>query len=178
MPSTTRVFMVLVVGSIGCSIVGACTRCSPKAAPVEFDPKLQLQWPGTPDEDRTIIGDSKHYSALLTHKGTKGTILLSAFVDEDPGFAKLSPKDALDSYTFAFRKNETSRKEIEVGPKKYPGLEITSKDTSAAGKVRFERKLVYVAGTRIASVSVSSTDEKLVNGPEASAFLDSLQPRD
>ncbi|HKA07507.1 MAG TPA: hypothetical protein VKD71_09635 [Gemmataceae bacterium] len=173
MLTVKRVSIIFAVGSIGCLIASAYVGCFSPAKPAEFDPKLHLQWPGAPE----IVGDSKHYTATLIHKGANGTIFLSAHVDDDPGFAKLSPRDALDSFTFAFRKNETSRKEIEVGPKKYPGLQITSKH-DLNGRFRFERKLVYVSGTRIATVSVSSTNENLVNGSEASAFLDSLQTRD
>jgi len=178
MLTVKRVLIVFAVGAIGCLAVCAYVGCIAPAKRAGFDSELHLQWPGTPDESRQIVGDSKHYTAMLTHRSANGILFLSANVDEDPGFAKLSPKEALDSYTFAFRKHETSRKEIEVGPKKYPGLEITKKDATAAGKVRFERELVYVDGSRIASVSVSSTDENLVNGPEASAFLDSLLTRE
>jgi hypothetical protein len=122
MLTAKRISILFAVGFIGCLIAYAYVSCSPSAKPGGFDPKLHLQWPGTPDESQQIVGNSKHYTARLTRKGASGTLYLSLNVDEDPGFAKLAPKDALDSFTFAFRKNETSRKEIEVGPKKYPGL--------------------------------------------------------
>jgi hypothetical protein len=168
-----RILVAFAVGSIGSVMVCAYAGCSPKAKAVEFDPKLQLQWPGVPDESRQVIGDTKHYSAMLTLRRPNGPAFYHASVSDDSIYAQQSPSEVLHSFTFAFRKDETSRKQIKVGPKEYLGLDIAS--TSIVGdRPLFTRKVVFVAGTRLTSVSVSGRDADFISGPEVSAFFDSL----
>jgi len=113
--------------------------------------------------------------AMFADKRPGGLVLFSAFVEEFPEKALMgtSAKDLLAAYVFAFRKDETSRKELEHGPKKYPGLEISRQRTSPLG-MRFDRSLVVFAGRRIYDISVSSKDKESLNRPEVKAFVESL----
>lgn len=142
---------------------------------LRFQPGLTLKWPGKPSESSQILpgegGDEKHYTALFTDKLPAGAVTFSAFVIEFPDKALkgMSPQRFLAAYVAASKKDETSRKEVEHGPKKYPGLEIT---THARGL--FGRKLVVLAGSRLYEVSVSSKSEEALKAPEVKAFLESL----
>jgi hypothetical protein len=146
---------------------------------LSFMPKLKLKWPGKPSESSQILatrdGEQKHYDAMFADKRPDGVVLFFAAVEEFPEEAlkASSAKDLLLAYVFAFRKEETSRKELEHGPKKHPGLEISSQRTSPLG-MRFCRRLVVFAGQRIYEISVSSKDKESLERPEVKAFLKSL----
>ena len=146
---------------------------------LSFNPKLALKWPGKPFESSQVLttkdGEQKHYSAMFADKRPDGLVLFSAFVEEFPEKALkgTSAKQLLAAYVLAFRKEETSRKELEHGPKKYPGLDITSQHASPSG-IRFNRKLVVLAGRRIYCISVDCKDKEFLNRPEVKAFFESL----
>ena len=80
-----------------------------------------------------------------------------------------SPRDHLIAFKTAFQKDEVSRKEIEHGPKKRPGLDIVS---NRSGKV--SREVVVAAGSRLYSVSVTAPTEEALRAPQAAAFFDSF----
>jgi hypothetical protein len=83
-----------------------------------------------------------------------------------------SPQEMLAASVQAFRKDETSRIEIEHGPHKYPGFDITMRSALERGDL-FTHKLVVMVWPRIYTVSVSSVKEELIRSPEADAFLNS-----
>jgi hypothetical protein len=158
-------------------LVGSPTIAQPAAQreQLRFQPNLSLKWPGKASESSQILstedGDEKHYTALFSKKGTAGVVIFSAFVIEFPDKALKSTtaKTLLAAYVFSSKDDETSRKEVEHGPKKYPGLEIS---THARGL--FGRKLVVMAGSRLYEVSVSSKSEEALKAPEVKTFLESL----
>lgn len=141
-----------------------------------FDPGLVLSWPNKPEESSQVFDSSenltKHYSASCALKLPDGILLFSAFVEEyaDDKFGGHSPEQMLYFHNFGFMKNETSRKSIEHGTKKYPGLVIESRGEKVTTK-----RIEVVAVRRIYSISVSSRNEKLLARPEAATFLESLK---
>jgi hypothetical protein len=163
--------------TLGGLLAGSLAVAQPPARQeqLSFKPKLDLKWPGKPSESSQVLataeGDQKHYSALFTHKHPSGVVLFSAFVEEFPDKALkgASPKELLAAYVFASKKNETSRKEIEHGAKKYPGLEITTRTDK-----QFGRKVVVMARSRIYEVSVTSKTEAALKIPAVKTFLESL----
>jgi hypothetical protein len=115
--------------------------------PLAFDPKLRLKWPGKPTESSQVpeVGSPKHYSASFVDKQATGVTLYAANVEEFPEemLKGASPKELLAAYVLGSKRHETSRKEIEHGPKKYPGLEITTRTEKDFG-----RRLVVMAGSK------------------------------
>ena len=84
-----------------------------------------------------------------------------------------SPKELLAAYLFARQKDELIRKEIEHGPRKYPGLEIATRSGRHLG-----RRLVIFGGRRLFEISVSTTSAELLQSPEVTAFFDSFVVKD
>jgi len=73
----------------------------------------------------------------------------------------------LRNLCIAAKKDETSRKEIVHGPKKYPGLEITGK----SGKY-LRRRLVILAGLRLYDIGVIGNDEQALKTPQVNEFFE------
>src|SRR2546422_136495 len=69
-------------------------------------------------------------------------------------------------------------KEIEHGPKKYPGLDISTQSVTGSGKPLIGRRVVVMAGPRIYDLSVSGTVEGLMQLPEVKEFFESFNIRD
>jgi hypothetical protein len=153
----------------------AFTQAPGQAKSLVFDPKFALKWPGKPSESNQVLatdnGPEKHYRAMFADKLTRGVTLYSASVEEFPEktLKGTSPNELLVAYVHAFKKHETSRKEVEHGKKKYPGLEITSRRDK-----HFGRRLVVMAGSRIYDVSVVGPTEDALKAPTVKAFFDSL----
>ncbi|HJZ91259.1 MAG TPA: hypothetical protein VKE40_10325 [Gemmataceae bacterium] len=141
----------------------------------EFDPGLRLKWPGTSSESSTVLpGDQveiRTYSAIYTGKGPDGAVVYSAVVLEYPQAAvkDASPEELLAAYVFATRKHEVSRKSIEHGPAKLPGLDIVIRRDG-----RVTRRVVVAAGQRLYAVSVTAKGEALPDAAEVKEFIDSL----
>jgi hypothetical protein len=146
-----------------------------KQKELKFDPKLVLKWPSDSSANSHVeisdIGELKHYSAMGSVKKADGIIVFSAFVEEYPEKAvkDISATQRLNTYVLGTKKGEISRKEIEHGPKKCPGLDIVYKSGSFFG-----RKLVVIVGPRIYEVAVTSKNQELLKGDEVNSFIDSL----
>jgi hypothetical protein len=136
-----------------------------------------LKWPGKPTESSQVDeGTSlRHYSASFADKQATGLTLFWADVEEFPEkmLKGTSPKELLTAYVLGSKRNEISRKEIEHGPKKYPGLEITTRTEK-----HFGRRLVVMPGSRIYDLSVTSKTAEGLKVPAVTAFLESLAIRD
>lgn len=72
------------------------------------------------------------------------------------------------------RREETSRREIEHGPQKYPGLVLTLQGHLQSGRPLFVRRLVVVAEPRVYDVAVNSSKEEWLQGTDVKAFFDSF----
>ena len=110
---------------------------------------------------------------LLMHKkNPDGLLLFSVFVEEYPDekFGGYTPKQMLESFTSVLQNDEISRKSIEHGPKKYPGLEFENRNEKQKW-----HSIVVIAGPRLYSISVTAArNEKLLERPEVAAFFDSF----
>jgi hypothetical protein len=159
------------VTSLGCS--SSTAPASGKG--LSFDPGLALMWPGTPTESSQIIttdlGELKDYSAMLTEKRPNGLRVFSAAVLEFPEkqVEGQSPRMLLAACVFASKKDETSRKDVEYGPRKYPGFAITTRRGKWWG-----RRLAVLAGRRFYDLSVTATSQALLRDGDVEVFFDSF----
>jgi hypothetical protein len=150
-------------------------QLSAKQGKLDFEPKLGLKWPGKVTESNQTVKDEKvetrFYNATCTKEGPMGAMMFFAHVMEldETELKGTSPKKVLDAYTFASKDDETSRKAIEYGSKKYPGLDIVTR----WGK-SFCRKKVVMVRSRIYEVAVVGPNEESLKVPEVKAFLESL----
>lgn len=67
------------------------------------------------------------------------------------------------------QRGEFTRKDIEHGPKKYPGVDITSHSKNS-----FTRNVMVMAGLRIYNVSVTCRQEKTLESAKVRDFFDSF----
>jgi hypothetical protein len=187
---STTAFIALVVSiasTVGCSKGGSPSLSSPSNSAtkeLDFDPKLVLKWPAAPRESHQALpvegGEFKIYSASLTEKRPGGLIIFGVDVEEYPEktLKAYKPGEMLTEHEIPFHKEETNRKEIEHGRKKYPGFDITRQHVNPSGRILFMRSLVVMAGPRIYAVSVSSTKEEWLSGPDVKEFFDSFEIRE
>jgi|SRR5262245_1155457 len=142
----------------------------PPAAPVLG---LKVTWPGPPEENLQANpggGVERSYHATYVARSAGRVLLFSAFVDDFGVRAgELSPDDRLAASVTAFQKDEVSRTPIEHGPRRHPGFDIVSRRD---GKVT--RKLVVVAGSRVFTVSVTTSKEELLEALEVKRFFESF----
>jgi hypothetical protein len=140
---------------------------------------FEVKWPGRPALSRqaqaTQAGEQVNYTATYSQGGPEGVVIFLVSVAEYPEklLQGTSPRELLAAHVFALQKDELSRKEIEHGPRKYPGLEIATRSGRHLG-----RRLVIFAGRRLYEVSVSTTSGELLQSPEVTAFFDSFAVKD
>jgi hypothetical protein len=143
-----------------------------------FDPGLSLDWPVPPKETRFEAEGQKTYSAMATVKQPTRPAVFMVVVTtySEEGLRKYTAKQLVESAAFgASGMSETRRKSVELTPQKYPGLEMWQKTTTSSGRVSYSRKLIFMAGTRLSTISVWGRDEAYVNGLEVDAFFKSLK---
>jgi hypothetical protein len=165
----------IAITAVGIMVV--LTSCTGGPATQEkagsFDPKLTLKWPEKPIESSQVIdtlhGPQKHYNAMLLNRQDRTLYAAAVLEFPEKALKGSSPKDLVAAYVFGSKSQETSRKEVEHGKRKCPGLEITTKNEKG-----LSRKLVVMAGSRIYEVSVTSPTEASLQAPSVKAFLESL----
>jgi hypothetical protein len=145
-----------------------------KRRPASTFPGLTLKWPGPPSENIQATpggGLEPTYAATYVSRSPGRFLLFSAGVtDFGPKVAEeMSPEDLLAASVTAFQKDEVSRTPIEHGPRRHPGFDIVSRRD---GKVT--RKVVVVAGSRVFTVSVTTSKEELLEDLEVKAFFQSF----
>lgn len=162
-----RVVVVLSVAA-GLLATAGCSKSSKSSGVTRTGVGFRVTWPGTPEE---MPGAGSAYMATYADRAPGQVILYMASVtDFGPEAAnQMPPRDRLVTFKFAFQKDELSRKEIDHGPKKLPGLDIVSRRN---GKV--SREIVVAAGSRMYSVSVTASTEETLRAPEVRAFFDSF----
>jgi hypothetical protein len=152
-------------------------------APKAQTPKAQtllkstflLNWPGAPTEGDGVIwtkeGQQRHYSATFMDRPPGGIVVYTLSVIEWPEktLAGLEAKQKLDAYVFSQKRDETSRQAIEYGPKKYPGLDMTTGSGDAVG-----RRIVIVAGPRLYDLSVAASNQEALRSPAVAEFFHSF----
>lgn len=141
----------------------------------DFDPKLTLEWPGTPEESRRrshagLADETSGYGASITFSQTVPVTRFAAAVTQftEKTLQGLAPKQMLVDEALGEDK-ELTRKEIEHGPKKYPGLDVTAKSGDS-----FVRRVVVLARTRIYKIEVLSTKQERLNAEDVAKFFESF----
>jgi hypothetical protein len=93
-----------------------------------------------------------------------------------PEVRNVTPRELLAALTAQgsfFPTPELSRKDIEHGPRRLPGLEIVSR--TGGDRPGVMREVLVAAGTRVVSVSVWAPTEEALDAPEVAAFFASFQ---
>jgi hypothetical protein len=134
------------------ALLVACTRKAPNGnnlletgepklsnqmAPNEpFDPRITVDWPAVPKESRAGSDEHKSYTAIVTLRRNPAwanfMLVVTTYSDDD--IRKETAKGLIESAAFAGKDAQTSRKAVELPPKRYPGLEITRVMTTPKGK--------------------------------------------
>lgn len=156
------------------ALTGCSTDVPTKAGPPPSVPLrppglgFRVKWPGSPRES----GGPGRYSAALTVNTPQGEVTYSASVNELPTaeLAGKAPRDVLAAKLAGTAGQEFSRKEVAVGPKKYPGLDVTW----WGGATQVGRRLAVLAGAKVYELSVWGPDMGSIRSPEAEAFFNSL----
>ncbi|MBC7819653.1 MAG: hypothetical protein IAG10_22455 [Planctomycetaceae bacterium] len=144
-----------------------------EAAP-DFDPKLTLVWPGTPEESRRRINagqahETTIYSASLTQLGPVTIFSASVYEFSAEDLQGSDPKEMLASHGTTGDEVELTRKEIEHGPNKHLGFDVTAKDDGS-----FLRRVNVMVGRRIYSVNVVSLKQERLNAEDVAKFFESF----
>ena len=153
---------------VAITTVSGCSKATPPSNTTNssFKPNFSIQWPGEPDESLILPGntgemkvfmanftewnyDKETGQALRDGHATFYIVAVEEYPQKSFEDEKLTPHDMLFAHNFAFQKFEVSRKEIEHGPQKYPGLVIFQKMDKNC-----HRQLTVMAGNRLYSVSV------------------------
>ena len=146
-----------------------------EAAP-DFDPKLTLVWPGTPEESRRRINagqadETTIYSASHWQIQTAAVNIFSATVYEfsEKDLQGFDPKELLAHHGTSGDEVELTRKEIEHGRNKHLGLDLTSKDDGG-----FYRRVSVMVGRRIYSVKFTSAKQEGLTADDVRKFFESF----
>lgn len=142
----------------------------------DFDPKLTLEWPGTPEESRRrtnagMADETMIYSATLFQTETGPVTIFSANVYEfsEKDLRGSDSKELLASHLTSGDEVELTHKDIEHGPNKHPGLDVTAKDDGG-----FLRRLNVMVGRRIYSVQVTSLKQERLTADDVLKFFESF----
>ncbi len=146
-----------------------------EAAP-DFDPKLTLEWPGTPEESRRRINagmadETTIYHATLSQTETVPIIIFEASVYQftEKDLQGSDPKELLVGHLTSGDAIELTRKQIEHGPNKLQGFDVTAKEEGG-----FRRRVNVLTGTRIYSVEVLSSQKERLNADDVAKFFESF----
>jgi len=144
----------------------------------DFDPKLTLEWPGTPEESRRRIDagqahETTIYSASVTQVGPVTIFSASVYELSAEDLQGSDPKEMLASHGTTGDEVELTRKEIEHGPNKHLGFDVTAKDAGS-----FLRRVNVMVGRRIYSVTVGSLTQERLNAEDVAKFFESFQVKE
>lgn len=140
----------------------------------DFDPKLTLEWPGTPQESRRRINagmadETTIYSATFSQTGPVTIFDASVYQFTEKDLQGTDPKEMLASHGAVSDETELTRKQIEHGPNGRLGFDMTA--TSGDG---FVRRVNVLAGTRIYSIQVVSLKQERLNAEDVAKFFGSF----
>ncbi|MDA1055982.1 MAG: hypothetical protein O3C40_36840 [Planctomycetota bacterium] len=140
----------------------------------DFDPKLSLEWPGTPEERRRRINagtahETTIYSATFTQSGPVTSFRATVYEFTEKDLQSYVPKKSLARHLGGGNVVELTRKQIEHGPKKYLGFDVTARDVNL-----FIRRVNVLAGRRIYTVEVNSLRQERLNAEDVEKFLASF----
>jgi hypothetical protein len=146
----------------------------------DFDPKLTLDWPGTPKESRRRINagmadETTIYSATLWQTETVPLTIFGASVYQftEKDLQGSDPKEMLASHGASGDEIELNRQQIEHGPNKLLGFDVTAKHDGG-----FVRRINVMVGRRIYSVNVVSLKQERLNAEDVTKFFESFAVQD
>jgi hypothetical protein len=158
----------------------AAAGCSQPGAPAAggwAGPGFRVTWPGPPTEASGPEGGYPEYTASYSDDTPGRVLRYKATVTDFPAEVRnVAPRELLATLTAPgpfFPAPEVSRKDIEHGPRRLPGLEIVTR--TAGGHPGVQRRVLVAAGTRVFSVSVWAPTEEALAAPEVAAFFASFQ---
>jgi len=170
-----RVIVLLLAVAEFASILG-CSKVVLQTGKgsLDFTPKFAVTWPDTPREASypidTAEGILKTYVASVTKRRGDANITFEVRVAQYPNeFKLLDPKKILDHMKASKDNEETSRREMEHGLKKHPGLEITGRRRG-----KYYHRIIILADRTLYEASVFADKENLMEGSEARVFLASF----
>jgi hypothetical protein len=153
--------------------INAASSASEQPA-TDFDPKLSVTWPGKPEESRRRIDpgtdrETTVYCASFTQDQplTRFGATVSEFTAEY--LAGSDPKEWLPRHLGGGDVVELTRKQIESGPHKHLGFEITARDENL-----FIRRVNVLAGRRVYTADVSSIQQERLNAADVAEFFQSF----
>ena len=159
----------LTLSLVASLVIVACGCSSGWRSKDELGRRLYVKWPSDPKELDKAAGN---YMATLADKRPEGLFLFSASIQESAeGLTDDDEAAKVVDVVVGLLGKEISRKPIEFGGKKFPGLDVTHRGNS--GNVI--RSVVVRSGTRIYTVSVSLPSEAALSNRDVVKFFDSLK---
>jgi hypothetical protein len=140
----------------------------------DFDPQLTLAWPGTPEESRRGIDpgtdrETTIYSARFTQNLPLTSFGATVYEFTEQDLQGGDPKEWLPRHLGGGNVVELSRRQVEHGPNKHLGFEVTAKD-----EILFIRRVNVLAGRRVYSVEVLSISQERLNAEDVEEFFESF----
>lgn len=140
----------------------------------DFDPKLTLAWPGTPEESRKRIDaglayETTIYSATLTLSEPVTVFGASVYLISEKDLHESDPQELLAGHMTSDTDEELTRQKIEHGPNKYPGYDVTAK--SGTG---FLRRVTVMFGRMLYSIEVLSLKQERLIAADVVKFFESF----
>lgn len=143
-----------------------------------FDPKLTLVWPGTPQESRRRINagsadEATIYSATFSQMGPITTFSARVDLLSEKDLRDSDPKTLVARHMTDAEDEELTGQQIEHGPNKYPGYEMTAKSANL-----FVRRVNVMAGRRLYSVEVGTVKLERLDADDVAKFFESFAVQD
>jgi hypothetical protein len=140
----------------------------------DFDPKLTLEWPGTPEESRRRINagmadETTIYSATFSQTGPVTIFAATVHQFSEKDLQGSDPKEMLASHGTSGGEIELTRQQLEHGPNKLMGFDMTAKEEGG-----FRRRVNILDGTRIYSIQVVSLKQERLNAKDVTKFFESF----
>ena len=177
------IFLLVVI-----TTVTSCSKASPttNSMALGFKSTFTIQWPGQQEESFQIMpgktGEVKYFNAGFTeskfdketgtalHDGsaTIYDVTVYEYPPKSLDDEKMTPQDILNA-SRVVKQAEISFKEIQHGPRKYPGHDIYKKTDKS-----FSRILTVMAENRLYFVSVTSKKEENLKSPQVETFFESF----
>jgi hypothetical protein len=144
----------------------------------DFDPKLTLDWPGPPEERRRRIDagtdrETTIYRATFTQFDPVTMFSATVYEFTEKDLQGDDPQEMLASHLGGGNTVELTRRQIEHGPHKYLGFDMTARDENL-----FIRRINVLAGRRIYTVEVASLRQERLNADDVAKFFASFAIQD
>lgn len=158
---------VVIVCVAGC---GSPEPTVPASKHLRFAGVPPLKWPGEPKAEVEPIPLKKYTAQYTDGTGKEFTHYTLTILEYPDEFAdRLSPTKMLGDMAKSLTSTEVSRREIKMGARGYPGLDLRTK-----GREQVSRVVIVATGTRVYTVSVLADAEEKLTTPAAEAFFDSF----